>query len=559
MTYISNMRSPAYWKERAADRDAAAKLSEDEIIAQINKLYSQAFREVKKELNDWYNTYATENNLTYQEAQRALTPFQMQNYQAHMARLKKIYNNSHSPFILSEINRLSARAYLTQQMALIDAIDAVLIETAHNVQISIEDHLTKMYQREYKNTLESLNMAGAAVTPLKAVKEIIEYPYAGSMFSDRIWNNKKQLLNYINDDLSKNLIKGSSVKKMATELMDRCNSLYYQASRLVRTETNYAVTQGTLNAYSDSGVVQQYEFLAEIDDRTSSECKKLNGKVFNLADAAVGKNLPPLHPNCRSTIIPVVKKTKIAEIQIKPTKAAAAKEQLSFKNNKEAASYLKENYGFEKVSFGTKMSPDMATSIVNNAKKIFDKYPDIKGFVRNFEAGPMKSTYAYFKYGYGKNGNVLTLKTSTTLMGNVEQAEKYYNNDIEKGFHPKGTTYNDIIVHEMGHVIDAYLTAKKKGLSNLKHDTMTKEDMKTMYYSYSSDPASTDIINQAFKNLGITEMKDKSATIKNLSRYALESRKETLAEAFADAMANGDAAQPLSKEILKIIDKEMGK
>ena len=86
---------------------------------------------------------------------------------------------------------------------------------------------------------------------------------------------------------------------------------------------------------------------------------------------------------------------------------------------------------------------------------------------------------------------------------------------------------------------------------------MSKEDMIKLYHGYSSSAASTDIINQAFNNLGITEMKDKAETIKNLSRYALQSRKETLAEAFADAMANGDKAQPLSKEILKIIDKEM--
>lgn len=304
--YTSNMGSPAYWRERALDRDAAARLSEDQLISQVNRLYAQAFREIKREFNDWYNTYATENGLTHQEAQRVLTPIEMQQYQNHMTTLRRLYNDSHNPYLLNEINRLSSRAYMTQQMALMDAIDAILIETSHNLQISLEDHLINMYQREYQNVLESLGMAGQVVTPLNAVKEIIQYPYAGAMFSDRIWTNKNLLLDYINNDLAKGLIKGSSVKKMATELMNRCESLYYQASRLIRTETNYAMTQGTLNAYIDSGVVQQYEFLAEIDDRTSTECRNKNRQVFNIAAAVVGDTLPPLHPNCRSTIIPVI-------------------------------------------------------------------------------------------------------------------------------------------------------------------------------------------------------------------------------------------------------------
>ena len=53
-------------------------------------------------------------------------------------------------------------------------------------------------------------------------------------------------------------------------------------------------------------VVEKYEFLAAIDSRTSPQCREHNGATYLLKDAKVGTNYPPLHPNCRSTVIPVL-------------------------------------------------------------------------------------------------------------------------------------------------------------------------------------------------------------------------------------------------------------
>jgi SPP1 gp7 family putative phage head morphogenesis protein len=66
------------------------------------------------------------------------------------------------------------------------------------------------------------------------------------------------------------------------------------------------MNQGHKKGYEDSGVVEKYEFLAAIDSRTSKLCRNQDGKVYKLKSAVVGKNYPPLHPNCRSTVIPVL-------------------------------------------------------------------------------------------------------------------------------------------------------------------------------------------------------------------------------------------------------------
>ena len=72
--------------------------------------------------------------------------------------------------------------------------------------------------------------------------------------------------------------------------------LYYQAERLVRTETNYAMNQGHLEGYKASEVVGEYEILAFLDSRTSKICNEMDGKRFKLTEAQVGVNYPPFHP-----------------------------------------------------------------------------------------------------------------------------------------------------------------------------------------------------------------------------------------------------------------------
>lgn len=292
--YSPNMGSREYWLERMIDRDLAARKSEDEILRELNQKYAASFREIQRDLNDFYVRYSDENGLTIQQIQQQLTPIEMREYKQQMQELQRMYSLYQNERILQEMQVLSSRAYITRQMALLDSINIKLIETAADVQVTMQDYLEGIYTREYASALEGLGASSGAVIPTRAVREIIEYPYAGAMFSDRIWRNKDQLLNYINDDLVKGIIKGSSIQNMSKDLMNRCNTLYYQAERLVRTETNYVLNTAHLNGYRDAGI-QQYQIMAYIDNRTSNVCRSKDGEVVNVNGAITGTNLPPFH------------------------------------------------------------------------------------------------------------------------------------------------------------------------------------------------------------------------------------------------------------------------
>ena len=303
--YWGPLSNKSYWLKRSEELDKVAKMTEKEVMKKLSALYRDAFRSIEKEVNDFMMKYAVDHKLDYATVTQMLTPIDLAEYNQKIEELYAMYRDTGSEYIKIEIDRLNARAKITRLQALQDAINVELTKVTHEYQMTLEDTLIGLFTEEYKELSELLGIM-APVINREAIKTIIEYPYAGKMFSDRIWDKKDSLVKHIKQNLTAGIIRGDSIQKMSRQMKKDLNVLYYQAERLVRTETNYAMNQGHLKGYADSGVVEKYEFLAAIDSRTSKLCKNQNGKVYKLSDATVGVNYPPLHPNCRSTVIPVL-------------------------------------------------------------------------------------------------------------------------------------------------------------------------------------------------------------------------------------------------------------
>ena len=303
--YWGPLSNKSYWLKRSEELDKVTTKVEKEVMKELSALYRDAFRSIEKEVNDFMMKYAVDHKLDYTTVTQMLTPIDLAEYNQKIEELYAMYRDTGSEYIKIEIDRLNARAKITRLQALQDAINVELTKVTHEYQMTLEDTLIGLFTEQYKEVSELLGIM-APVINREAIKTIIEYPYAGKMFSDRILDNKDALVKHIKQNLTAGIIRGDSIQKMSRQLKKDLNVLYYQAERLVRTETNYAMNQGHLKGYADSGVVEKYEFLAAIDSRTSKLCKNQNGKVYKLSDATVGVNYPPLHPNCRSTVIPVL-------------------------------------------------------------------------------------------------------------------------------------------------------------------------------------------------------------------------------------------------------------
>lgn len=108
----------------------------------------------------------------------------------------------------------------------------------------------------------------------------------------------------------------NSIKRVRAEGGD-VNAIVSEMRRESNVTQNYANTQAhtaitsTSNAAYDtvidenSTVVGKYRYSAVLDSRTSRICSHYSGKTYEYSDP--NKILPPLHPNCRSLAVPLVK------------------------------------------------------------------------------------------------------------------------------------------------------------------------------------------------------------------------------------------------------------
>lgn len=76
------------------------------------------------------------------------------------------------------------------------------------------------------------------------------------------------------------------------------------ANAMVRTSLQHVSNQAQQMVYDDNDdIIEGYIWISTLDNRTSSTCRSLDGRVFKMGKGPI----PPIHINCRSTTIPKIK------------------------------------------------------------------------------------------------------------------------------------------------------------------------------------------------------------------------------------------------------------
>lgn len=163
----------------------------------------------------------------------------------------------------------------------------------------------------YKTAYETQKLRGEFSTFREVAKRDIETaiskPWAtdGKDFSTRIWENKAQLINTLQTEMTRSFMIGEGAAPLINRIQKRFNVSFSNARRLVETETAYVQEKGMLDTY-EALDVEQYQILAVLDMKTSDICRHLDKKVFDKKDAKPGITAPPFHCYCRSTTTPYI-------------------------------------------------------------------------------------------------------------------------------------------------------------------------------------------------------------------------------------------------------------
>lgn len=75
-----------------------------------------------------------------------------------------------------------------------------------------------------------------------------------------------------------------------------------RAKMIIRTQACHELNRATIADFKARGV-RQYRFLSLESINTCSRCSDMDYKVYEVADAQAGVNLPPMHPNCQCWIV----------------------------------------------------------------------------------------------------------------------------------------------------------------------------------------------------------------------------------------------------------------
>ena len=289
-----------YWKKRAKQELLKTEKITEEVIDEIIKLYDDSSKDIQKQIKKIFYTYQKNSGLNKLELLKLLN--QEENNEFYKDIRKKMDNPLYIDQRQELLNIYNSRAYAFRISRLMAIEENIYLEIAKLK--GLEEKLTR---KHYENLIiekykEKVNSDLFTKTTEQELKQIVNESWLGSNFSKRIWKEQKRLTKAINEIVKIGFFNGKSIKTISKELSEELDVSLFNATRLVRTESNYYHNQTELRILKDLGI-KKYRYLAVLDSRTSCICRSLDGKVFDVKDAEVGVNFPPMHPFCRSTII----------------------------------------------------------------------------------------------------------------------------------------------------------------------------------------------------------------------------------------------------------------
>ncbi len=262
--------------------------------------------------NYWQNRFDEQHKLIfdeiYGETQEVLAKYYRRALEATEKDILKLYS-----FLLehSEDGKLHPNDWFkyNRYFEIMNGLNERMLELGQKEIKIYNKELLKMYDRVQVELGQYAPLPGgkAIVPSVDMEKSALLSIWCpdGKHWSDRIWEHKAELQQTLEKGLLDCLNRGTSSEELVQTIMERFNVSYHQAKRITKTELAHIQVQSAVDRYKAAGV-DMYEFYCVEDERTCEECGKLHGQIFPFLVAEIGTNMPPIHPNCRCTIIPII-------------------------------------------------------------------------------------------------------------------------------------------------------------------------------------------------------------------------------------------------------------
>jgi len=300
-----------YWTRRFEEEEKQRNILNKAYAKEIEKQYKIAENKIKSDIEKWYIRIADNNQISLADAKKLLTKDELKEFKWTLAEYTQ---KAKSGAWKKELENASARIHIQRLEALQLQVQNS-IETLRNKENEmLEDYLIKNYEDTYYHSLyeisKGLNLKTSFATLDKnKINQVIGKPWLkdGKTFSDRIWQDKEQLVNTLRTKITQSFITGSTLDEAVEDISkfvsDKIKNKEYVARRLLETESAAYASKAQIEAFKSIDV-EKYEIVATLDLHTSEICQEMDGKVFNISDQEIGVTVPPFHSHCRTVIAP---------------------------------------------------------------------------------------------------------------------------------------------------------------------------------------------------------------------------------------------------------------
>lgn len=406
---------------------------------------------------------------------------------------------------------------------------------------------------------------------------------------DKAWNMKRLRM-----EVAKTIIEGEPLDKLAKRLAEATGSQNMNSMRThARTSLTGAQNSGrvqTLLDAEDKSINVVKEWMATFDERTRTSHRDLDGEQRKVGEKFSNELMYPGDPegapkevyNCRCTLVGDLldypeeyeRYDNIDGIPVKEMTYEtwyAAKEAMTsvglFQSQLGAAKSIEEinnlmnsqgwfQSGLDSYADLEGCDLDSAKAIAASYEQVFTKYPQLKGKIAAPDASPRGMRYGTYAWCFTRrNGKV---QVNPNMFNDWQKISRSYERDVRSGWHPKGTTAESIITHEIGHAIDGLLAREgvlggytKSGEFRHASSSLRSTIMKR---ASKEDESIKDYLDFKYdKKWGMEK-----AVRDNVSEYATKNPREWFAEAFAEYITSANpriVARELGKELEKLMEK----
>jgi SPP1 gp7 family putative phage head morphogenesis protein len=339
---------------------------------------------------------------------------------------------------------------------------------------------------------------------------------------------------------------------------------YFVPGNMTYKEWDKAFVQGDKSdlkvVNTDDSAIAEYTASRKEYDTQVQRLAELEKETDNALDAYMDVMDTPQAAEYEAVFNKKFDETESLKQIVKDLKAALSGKEAKAVRQVEKNLAAKTGIPIDKVEMSG-LQYDTADMIFGSYKTVLNKYPELKGQLASFKYDGVKgNAYASCR--------TLTGEIQTHRMfANYDKLVQNYASDVAAGFHPVGTDHNSIIVHELGHALDGYMTKKKllgadyNSYGVLHSASQTAKDMTLKFLGFDRQEIAIELKSQGLtlsQRRDILNEREKEFIAEHISKYAAENEKEFFAECFAEYVTS-DKPREAAKIFGEIIDKALGR